>query len=345
MAIGTGQVSFSEIRDEFGQSGAISFSNYFRGGSIVRSKAGNNTADNLASDVPTSGALSVDDFKGQARGFRRTFTSGTTDVNASSVFGSDYSVDYPKEIIVNSGVELGATSTSNEALHVDSGLTGFLSITNNGTLSGAGGAANGGAAGDAFEADVNCTLINNGTIRGGGGGGGLGGTGGGGSFTSQVVSPISGGGGSPQGNCNYSCNSVYGNSGYYCRTNSAPHCTPYYIGDSPYPQCNVGNCVKDVTTNTNGGSGGAGGRGQGYGQSLASGSSGSAGGTNAGTGGTGGTGGSYGSNGATGATGANGNRTNGIAGSSGGAAGNYIRGTSFVSLTNNGTVQGGTTST
>ena len=50
-----------------------------------------------------------------------------------------------------------------------------MTITNNGTLSGAGGAANGGAGGDAFEADVACIFINNGTIRAGGGGGGQGG--------------------------------------------------------------------------------------------------------------------------------------------------------------------------
>ena len=41
--------------------------------------------------------------------------------------------------------------------------------------------------------------------------------------------------------------------------------------------------------------------------------------------------------GSTGSTGVNGNSTNG---SAGGAAGNYIRGLSFVTLTQSGTVQG-----
>ena len=115
-----------------------------------------------------------------------------------------------------------------------------------------------------------------------------------------------------------------------------------------------------------GGSGGGGGVGQGYGQSAGSGASGgsgsggSSGGTNAGAGGTGGTGGaggdgggygaagSSGSTGNTGSTGANGNHSNGSGGSSGsgggsgGAAGKYIRGLSNVTLTQNGTVQGGT---
>ena len=59
-----------------------------------------------------------------------------------------------------------------------------MTITNNGTLSGAGGAA-GSAGGDAFQADVACTLINNGTIRAGGGGGGAGGAGGSGGTGGQ----------------------------------------------------------------------------------------------------------------------------------------------------------------
>ena len=83
------------------------------------------------------------------------------------------------------GVELGATSTSEEALEVPAGGAGSITITNNGTLSGAGGAAGGGAGGDAFEAAVACTLVNNGLIRAGGGGGGQGGTGGNGSYSTS----------------------------------------------------------------------------------------------------------------------------------------------------------------
>ena len=60
-----------------------------------------------------------------------------------------------------------------------------MTITNNGTLSGAGGSAGGGAGGDAFEANAACTFINNGTIRGGGGGGGAGGSGGNGGTGGQ----------------------------------------------------------------------------------------------------------------------------------------------------------------
>ena len=182
----SGTLSLSQIRTEFGGgSGAISLSNLYRGGSRVRSKAGNNTAVNLAANVPTSGAIDFADFHSQARAFRKTYSSGATNQDASSIFGDDYGVDYPKEIVIDSGVELGATSTSQEALQIDSGLSGSMTITNNGTLSGAGGAANGGAGGDAFEANVTCTFINNGTVRAGGGGGGQGGAGGAGGTGGQ----------------------------------------------------------------------------------------------------------------------------------------------------------------
>jgi len=194
---GSGQIKFSDIRTEFGGgTGAISFSDFYRGGTKVRSKAGNNTATNLAASVPTSGAISTSDFYGTERGFRKTYSSGATNQNLSTVFGDDWGVDYPKDVVINSGVELGATSTGDEALQVNSGASGTVTITNNGTISGAGGSASGGTGGDAFEADAACTLVNNGTIRAGGGGGGnggnggTGGTGGQGSFTSTSYGPL-----------------------------------------------------------------------------------------------------------------------------------------------------------
>lgn len=177
----SGAISMSQIRSEFGGgSGAISFADFYRGAASgkVRAKQSNNTATNLAASVPTSGAIAFSNFHGQARAFRKTYSSGATNQNAADVFGNDWGVNYPKEIIINSGVELGATTTSEEALEISSGLSGGLTVTNNGTLSGAGGSAGGGAGGDAFEANSACTLINNGTIRAGGGGGGNGGNGG-----------------------------------------------------------------------------------------------------------------------------------------------------------------------
>ena len=304
----SGAVSLSTVRTEWGRSGAIKMSEMYRGGSHVRSLAANNNATNLASSVPASGTITLNNFRGTAKGFRYTFTAGATNQNASALFGSDYSVDYPKDIVINSGVELGATSTSEEALEIDSGGLGTITITNNGTLTGAGGAA-GADGGDAFEAAVTCTFINNGTVRAGGGGGG---TGGNGSYSSTSAA---GDGRCQNGSCNQSCTSK-GLS--YCGSNCGG-CS----GDRT--QCFL--CYLTSTYSTTGGSGGVG---AGYNQSSGAGS---AGGSNAGTGGAGGGFGSSGS------SGTNGNSSNG---SAGGVGGKYLRGSSFVTFTNNGTAQGGT---
>ena len=357
----TGAVSFSDLRTEFvGGNAAISLGDLYRGGSNIRKKASDNTATNDAASVPTSGAIDMADFYSTAKSFTKTYSSGATNQNASTIFGDDFDVDYPKNIVINSGVELGATSASEEALEVPSGGAGTITITNNGTLSGYGGAG-GSVGGDAFESATTCTFVNNGTVRAGGGGGGAGGTGGNGSYSSSTTtgpynpyaqfhsywityyspSPsqtsvrfsgsqiVNGGSGTPS---SYTFGNTTYNRGTYRGYNGTDYGDVY--------QYDVSRVVTS-TVSTSGGSGGAGGLGQGYNQSAASGSSGSAGGTNAGTGGTGGTGGSFGNAGSTGSTGANGNVSNGSSGSSGAAAGKYARQSGgTLTFTNNGTVQG-----
>ena len=320
MAIGATTVSFSDLRTEFGGSGAVSLSQFYRGGSKIRNKAANNSTTNLASSVPESGVVSFSDYRSQAKGFRKTYSAGATDQTASDHFGDDYLVDYPKEIVINSGVELGTTDTSGYALHINANGSGTITVTNNGTITGAGGAASGGAGGDAMRVNAsNVTVVNTGTIRGGGGGGGNGGTGGNGSYTTT--------------NTFYSCGT----------TNGCPNATA--IGQCYGGNPEIGNvtnyrCTTTSTTNTTGGAGGAGGRGQGYNQTAQNGSAGAAGGTNAGTGGTGGNGASFGSAGATGGTGANGNVSNGSAGSAGGAAGRAVQNDVSYTMTNTGTLSG-----
>ena len=356
MAIASsGAVSFDDLRTEFNASGSVSFSDFYRGAATnyIRANAANNSATNLAASVPTSGTINFTNFRGAARGFRKTYASNATDQNASSVFGTDWGVDYPKDIVINSGVTLGATSTSEEALEINTGGLGTITITNNGTLIGAGGAAGGGAGGDAFEAAVACTFVNNGFVYAGGGGGGNGGTGGQGSYTTSSTSGQYRGGGYAWNIYGYSStNAVWAGSCIYCgygtpSSVSSGGCT-YYKGS--YWTCNgdTDTCEYYIyrscssTSYSSGGGGGAGGAGAGYNQSAAAGASGSSGGTNAGSGGSGGTGGGYGASGSNGSTGANGNYTNGSAGTSGGAGGKYIRGVSNVTFTNNGTVAGGT---
>ena len=329
----SGAVSLSTVRTEWGRSGAIKMSEMYRGGSHIRSLAANNNATNLASSVPASGTITLNNFRGTAKGFRYTFSAGATNQNASALFGSDYSVNYPKEIVIDSGVELGATSTTEEALEIDSGGAGTITVTNNGTLTGAGGAA-GADGGDAFEAAVNCTFVNNGTVRAGGGGGGVGGGGSYSSNTAQRGMPDFWGVGSPGHNIQirwYGVRVVYTGHPNYLATIQAGVWGSYRRGSSQGQHNSADwSYYKVYQVVTNYSNGGAGGVGAGYNQSAGTGAG---GGTNAGTGGTGG------SFGASGSTGANGNSSNG---SSGGAAGKYLRGSSFVTFTNNGTAQGGT---
>ena len=337
MPIGSTNISFSDLRTEYvgGNNNSVSFSQLYRSGSnILEPTVGGLT--NAAASVPTSGTISLDDFKNTARAFRKTYSSNATNQDASTVFGSDYAVDYPKQIIINNGVELGATSTSNEALQIDTGLAGSISITNNGTITGAGGAA-GAAGGDAFEADVACTLVNNGTIRSGGGGGGTGGNGSvqtTASNTTYYLGVASTDDCTAIGYPNSAANNYNVNVGNYCSNPYTSTIDGASSGVFQYVNYQTGmesgctmSCYRKrhIITNT---SGGAGGVGAGYGQSASGGSS---GGTSAGNGGAGG------AFGTTGSTGANGNVSNG---SAGGSAGNAITGISNVTLTNTGTITG-----
>ena len=335
MPIASTNISFSDLRTEYigGNNNSVSFSDLYRSGSNILepTQAG---LTNAAASVPSSGTIALDDFKDTARAFRKTYSSNATNQDASTVFGSDYTVDYPKQIIINNGVELGATSTSNEALQINTGLSGSISITNNGTITGAGGAA-GAAGGDAFEADVACTLVNNGTIRSGGGGGGAGGSGSQTTTSSNTTYYLLVTGGSECPSLGFSGNSgtSYTNVGNYC-PNPYSGYDGFSSGVFQYvnyqtqggESCRI-RCYRkgQATSNTSGGSGGVG---AGYNQSAGGGS---AGGNNAGTGGSGG---AFGS---TGSSGSNGTVSNG---SSGGAAGKSIRGSSFVTLTNSGTITG-----
>ena len=217
---GSGTISLSDIRDEFspGSNTPVSFDDYYRGGTKVRSNAGNNTATNLAANVPTSGAISLNSFYSQARGWQKTFSSNATQQSGSGIFGNDYSVDYPKYIVINSGVTVYSTSTSSPALDLASGGAGSITVTNNGNIYGQGGAA-GSNGGTALKADVTTTLVNNSgaNIKGGGGGGGTGGTGGKGVYTanatfSDLVDEGGGGTSTPQNN-SPSWFTVYGASG------------------------------------------------------------------------------------------------------------------------------------
>ena len=354
----SGSVSFSDLRSEFvGGSAAISYSDLYRGGSNILSKAANNTGVNLAASVPTNGTINFTNFRSQAKGFRFTYTTTSTDQDADTLFGSDYAVNYPKEIVINSGVTIGGVS--DDALDIPSTLAGTLVINNNGSIIGKGGAANGGAGGHAINnAASNVTINNAGSLLAGGGGGGQGGNGGNGSYTSLVRQPSSGFyyGGTYKWQIVSNAQQLrisWNSYGYFQNpTNYQSSTTSWTTGgwtylkgslrdsdnDFPYSYFEVAR-QQNQTVSTSGGSGGSGGVGQGYTQTNASGSGGGSGGTNAGAGGTGGSGATYGTAGSTGSTGANGNSSSGSGGASGGAAGAAVLGTS-VTMNNTGTLAG-----
>ena len=241
----------------------------------------------------------------------------------------------------------------------------------------AGTAGVGGVGGDAILAQSACRIINNtgATIYSGGGGGGrggTGGTGGGGSYgglgSYQYLGESGwyyGIGSNYAARCAAVCGYTFGGSyaNVYASisryTNPASGCGGCdCCNDDNAQSANAFCCygqpyITIFTAGGAGGGGGNGGRGRGYNQALATGSAGvvgAAGGANAGAGGTGGSGGTGGDwgatgvNGSTGGTGANGNNGAGSAGatgSAGGLAGFYINGLStFVTLTNSGTVAG-----
>ena len=203
-------LSFSALRTEFIGSGSqapLGLGDLYRGGSNILKKAGDNQATNDAAAIATSGALDVSDFYDQGKGFTFTYTtaglggSSATDQNASTLFGDDYDVNYPKNIVIPSDITLGTNNTAEFALEIDSGAAGTITVTNNGVIMGAGGAggsagsagsggaggdgAAGSAGGDAIKVASDCTIINNGSIHAGGGGGSGGGGGGLGGNLSQ----------------------------------------------------------------------------------------------------------------------------------------------------------------
>ena len=352
----SGPMRLSQVLAEFGRTGPTRLSDLYRGGSVVREKASDSLATNLAAKVPTSGPLRVSDFRGTEKGFRYTLNVNSEHYSVMLPFGSDWSVNYPKTFEISANCTIGSTNTGWAALLVNADGAGPITVINRGEIQGQGGEA-GLPGGYALVADTSFTLYNHGAIRSGGGGGGRGGTG--------------GTGGPGHVPAQYGRDPASGE--YYLRgagantqmfSNTAVRSTVYWPGLTATGQDGVvasmtigaftyyrGTLREDIagarmhgiyrtwlvangynTSGGAGGQGGIGGRGQGYqgGRTEGSpGAAGAAGGANAGRGGSGGWGnwgglwGQAGLQGATGNAGAAGNAgagTPGSAGSPGGAA-------------------------
>lgn len=134
-----------------------------------------------------SGGIALSNGYGKSRSFNANIViSGNVDrynlYNAVVALGWNQSVIVNISVVINSGVYVYSSTTATPAFVTGSFPAGSsISIVNNGTIvgmGGAGGNAHNGAGqsgGGAFLAQTSIILTNNNTIAGGGGGGGAGG--------------------------------------------------------------------------------------------------------------------------------------------------------------------------
>ncbi len=88
-------------------------------------------------------------------------SSTTTNLNIQPLFGSSWSDSISKRLIINNGVSIGGTDLNYPAMDIPSGMGGDLTITNYGSILGAGGKGGDWTANDGWQ-DSACTT------RGGG---------------------------------------------------------------------------------------------------------------------------------------------------------------------------------
>lgn len=335
----------TDLPAEFGGTAPFSLSQYYRGGGRVP-----DAPQNAA--VPTSGAISLGEFYNTINVLTLVVDTTVTNYNIYNEFVAKYGAPsgaVPVRLdITENGIAGGSGAPALNVGQFPAGTT--IEIYNSGKILGYGGAANGGAAGDAVYALYGGQVMRffnqpGGQCFAGGGGGGHGGTGGAGGGGSYTVDVDKG-----PGACvlaiapceNYSCSSLGG------------YCSGGCVGGGPCTGVNSRclHCMVSTTQYSSGGSGGGGGNGgvgRGFNQSNTAGDNGaggSAGGTNAGAGGQGGHGGAggdwgaVGATGETGRTGANGNNGSGqggTPGAEGGAGGRYyVRGGADFQFINNG---------
>lgn len=129
----SGAITFANLRTEYvGGSAAISLGDLYRGGSNIRANASNNNSTNLSAQVPASGAIAMNQFYSQEKGFKATESTNRTNKDASDYFGDDYAVDYPKTLVVSSTIT--NNNLNGVALNFPSTLDGSMKLTVNGTI-------------------------------------------------------------------------------------------------------------------------------------------------------------------------------------------------------------------
>lgn len=325
----SGQITFTDIKNEFGNGNNLS--NYY----------------GVADGLPTSGNIKFSDFYGKAKVIRKYITQSTTNITLSNYFtNQEWQSPNPKEVVIND-VVVGSTRPDWAAINTGSGINSesTLTLVNWGSIQGAGGNSGWWNGGVAIYATIPLRIINNNQIFGGGGFGGTGGRGGqGGGGIVDTWGNIEGPAFSVKNPRTYWTNSLMGDmiDKHHMRTYTvfywydnviyqavASPTPPTFVDVGGYRYERVsktdqyGEYCHDyawtiqrkqkiyyTTAGGEGGWGGLGGNGQGYNQSRADGNwgnGGAAGGQNAGWGGTGGRGGPGGDWGAAGGWGNSGN--------------------------------------
>lgn len=273
-----------------------------------------------------AGEVQFASLRGKSAVFQLTISTNQVDANLRSLaIAAGWNGVFPLQATINSGVWISGSTAGNStaALTINGSFPNGVTLINNGTIAGVGGAggkggdatqnaltssAVGTAGGRALLVSVPVTIQNNGTIAGGGGGGG----GGSHRYTTftfgtmdnngYVLAPGGGGGG---GRSNASYNSAGGAGGTYTG-----------LAGSPTPTITAGAQSGAQGTSAGQGGGGAGGSAN-YNANTA-------------TGATGGAGGAWGTAGSTGGAST-------ALGSAGGAAGQAISGNANITWTAFGT--------
>ena len=184
----SGAISLGDVQTEFGGSNPVSMNEYYKDASYTNHDGVGVSA--LNSSVPTSGTIDMADFRGGIGSYIVTISSSTTNFNLRNylvnTLGWNQSAAVAIHIVINSGIVVSATSTGTAALTCNLTSGSLLSILNNGTIVGKGGAGgsggspgnnggSGGAGGHAIDLQnigQGVLITNNNVIGGGGGGGG-----------------------------------------------------------------------------------------------------------------------------------------------------------------------------
>jgi hypothetical protein len=146
----------------------------------------NDAAVRSLAGVPTGVIIMPTDFYGKANLFTFSISTNASNVNLrSAAISAGWPGSGAVSATINPGVTIHSTSTGGYALTIDGSWPGGISLTNNGTIVGAGGSGGAGgtqparngipgtSAGAGILASVPVTIDNaSGIIAGGGGGGG-----------------------------------------------------------------------------------------------------------------------------------------------------------------------------